>query len=92
MVPGGRALEQHLQPFWHQGPLLQKTVFAWTWGWGGEGWFRDDSSAVLQGHLCGPRGGNLCLRGTSQRDLHKLFLFLKLGSNTCLSSLNDNNR
>ena len=25
------------QPFWHQGPVLWKTVFPWTRVWGGDG-------------------------------------------------------
>ena len=24
------------EPFWHQGPILRKTIFPWTWG-GGDG-------------------------------------------------------
>ena len=31
------------QHFWHQGPVLRKTIFPRTWG--GGGWFQDDSSA-----------------------------------------------
>ena len=30
------------QPFWHQGPVLWKTICLWTWE--GGGWFQDDSS------------------------------------------------
>ena len=33
-----------LQPFWHQGAVLWKTVFPQT-DWGEGGWFQDDSSA-----------------------------------------------
>ena len=35
------------QPFWHQEPVLWKTIFPWT---GGGGWFGDDSRAL---HLFG---------------------------------------
>ena len=33
---GSRVLEQCRQPFWHQGPVLWKSIFAWTRGCGGE--------------------------------------------------------
>ena len=33
------------QSFWHQGPVLWKTIFPWTGTWAWE-WFREDSSAL----------------------------------------------